>query len=73
MLRFGCPGHWLVQFLLPVSALTVFLAGTLRYFSIQSALTKGMFPVARLTAASITFVLATVIIIVFAIILSARS
>ncbi|KAJ7355551.1 hypothetical protein DFH08DRAFT_690493 [Mycena albidolilacea] len=53
--------------------LVVLAIGTLRYFSIQSALTKGMFPVARLTAASITFVLATVIIIVFAIILSARS
>ncbi|KAK7031363.1 7 transmembrane receptor domain protein [Favolaschia claudopus] len=53
--------------------LVVLALGTIRYFRIQSALTQGMFPVARLTAANITFVLATVIIIVFAIMLSARS
>jgi len=53
--------------------ITVLAFGTIRYFRIQAALTQGMFPVARLTAASITFVLATIIIIVFAIMLSARS
>jgi len=53
--------------------LVVLAFGTTRYFRIQSALTQGMFPVARLTAASVTLVLATIIIIVFAIMLSARS
>ncbi|KAF7370834.1 DUF202 domain-containing protein [Mycena sanguinolenta] len=53
--------------------LVVLTFGTIRYFRIQSALIQGMFPVARLTAASITFVLATIVIIVFAIMLSARS
>ncbi|KAJ7173806.1 hypothetical protein C8R46DRAFT_1256428, partial [Mycena filopes] len=52
--------------------LVVLTLGTIRYFRIQSALTQGMFPVARLTAASITFVLGTIIIVVFAILLSAR-
>ncbi|KAJ7746898.1 hypothetical protein DFH07DRAFT_747913 [Mycena maculata] len=53
--------------------LVVLALGTTRYFRIQAALTKGMFPVARLTAASITFVLGIIIIVVFAILLSARS
>ncbi|KAJ6485918.1 hypothetical protein C8R45DRAFT_286521 [Mycena sanguinolenta] len=53
--------------------LVVLGVGTLRYFRVQAALIQGVFPVARLTTASITFVLATVVIIVFAIILSARS
>ncbi|KAF7356838.1 7 transmembrane receptor (Rhodopsin family) domain protein [Mycena venus] len=53
--------------------LVVLALGTIRYFRIQSALTQGMFPVARLTAASVTFVLATIVILVFAIMLSARS
>jgi hypothetical protein len=55
------------------SARTNLEAGTIRYFRIQYALTHGMFPVARLTTASITFVLATIVILVFSILLSART
>ncbi|KAJ7453965.1 hypothetical protein B0H11DRAFT_1875448 [Mycena galericulata] len=46
--------------------LVVLVLGTIRYFRIQAALTKGMFPVARLTTGSITFVLLSIIIVVFA-------
>ncbi|KAJ7918746.1 hypothetical protein B0H13DRAFT_1606985 [Mycena leptocephala] len=53
--------------------LVVLALGTIRYFRIQYALTHGMFPVARLTTASITFVLATIVILVFSILLSART
>ncbi|KAJ6581233.1 hypothetical protein B0H19DRAFT_1114333 [Mycena capillaripes] len=53
--------------------LVVLALGTVRYFRIQSALTQGMFPVARFTAASVTFCLGTIIVVVFAILLSARS
>ncbi|KAJ7035674.1 hypothetical protein C8F04DRAFT_515029 [Mycena alexandri] len=52
--------------------LVVLTLGTIRYFRIQSALTQGLFPVARFTAASITFILGTIIVLVFAILLSAR-
>ncbi|KAJ7224480.1 hypothetical protein GGX14DRAFT_350730 [Mycena pura] len=53
--------------------LVILALGTTRYFRIQTALVKGMYPVARLTAASITFVLGTIIIVIFAVMLSARS
>ncbi|KAJ7743128.1 hypothetical protein B0H16DRAFT_1561963 [Mycena metata] len=52
--------------------LVVLTLGTIRYFRIQSALTQGLFPVARLTAASITLILGTIIVVLFAILLSAR-
>ncbi|KAJ6496813.1 hypothetical protein DFH09DRAFT_1205102 [Mycena vulgaris] len=53
--------------------LIILALGTTRYFRIQTALTKGKFPVARLTAAALTFGLGTVIAVVFAILLSAQS
>ncbi|KAJ7695113.1 hypothetical protein B0H17DRAFT_1056458 [Mycena rosella] len=53
--------------------LVILTLGTTRYFRIQTALTKGMFPVARITAAGVTFGLGTIITIVFAILLSAQS
>ncbi|KAJ6504852.1 hypothetical protein C8R47DRAFT_968347 [Mycena vitilis] len=53
--------------------LVVLALGTIRYFRIQSALIRGMFPVARLTAAGVTFVLGAITIVVFAILLSARN
>ncbi|KAJ7460595.1 hypothetical protein FB451DRAFT_1405154 [Mycena latifolia] len=52
--------------------LVILATGTTRYFRIQSALTKGMFPVARITAAGVTFGLGAVIIVVFAVLLSAQ-
>ncbi|KAJ7132093.1 hypothetical protein C8R44DRAFT_871083 [Mycena epipterygia] len=53
--------------------LVVLAFGTTRYFRIQSALIQGAFPVARLTAAFITLALGTIIVVVFTILLSARS
>ncbi|KAJ6624975.1 hypothetical protein B0H10DRAFT_1784063 [Mycena sp. CBHHK59/15] len=67
-------GATLVCFGLVVLALGAFgMTGTIRYFSIQKALTKGQYPIARLTAAGITFVLGAVIVVVFAILLSSRN
>ncbi|KAJ7090590.1 hypothetical protein C8R43DRAFT_908379 [Mycena crocata] len=56
-----------------VFGIVVLALGTIRYFRIQSALTKGMFPVARFTAASITFVLGAVVVVVFAILVAGRN
>ncbi|KAJ7623444.1 hypothetical protein FB45DRAFT_870002 [Roridomyces roridus] len=53
--------------------LVVLALGTNRYFAIQSGLTKGLFPVARLTTALITLVLGTVIVVIFGILVSARA
>ncbi|THV03621.1 hypothetical protein K435DRAFT_650930 [Dendrothele bispora CBS 962.96] len=50
----------------------VLLIGTTRYFTIQSALTRGKFPVARVTIASMAFILATIVIIVFVILVTGR-
>ncbi|KAE9407907.1 hypothetical protein BT96DRAFT_1033791 [Gymnopus androsaceus JB14] len=44
----------------------VLLVGIFRYFTVQHALTKGTFPVARLMMAAITMVLAAIITTVFA-------
>ncbi|KAJ7089653.1 hypothetical protein B0H15DRAFT_265140 [Mycena belliarum] len=53
--------------------LLILAMGTMRYFRIQTALTKGNFPVARVTTAMLAFSLGTVIVVVFAILLSAHS
>ncbi|KAF8869081.1 hypothetical protein BD779DRAFT_1458407 [Infundibulicybe gibba] len=44
--------------------------GAARYFSVQNALTKGVFPVSRVGIMGITLSLATIVIIVFAILVS---
>ncbi|KAF5347517.1 hypothetical protein D9758_014512 [Tetrapyrgos nigripes] len=46
--------------------------GTLRYFRIQSALTQGKFPVARVTIAGMAFILGVIVIVVFVILVSGR-
>lgn len=44
----------------------------MRYFTIQSALTKGSFPVARVTIAFIAVVLSALVVIVFGVLVSVR-
>ncbi|KAF4577119.1 DUF202 domain-containing protein [Pleurotus pulmonarius] len=44
--------------------------GTIRYFTIQKALTKGMFPIARFTMTGIAIALGIVIIIVFSLLVA---
>ncbi|KDQ62266.1 hypothetical protein JAAARDRAFT_30163 [Jaapia argillacea MUCL 33604] len=62
----------------PIGATAVFLglltlaAGVTRYFSVQSSLTKGTFPVARFFMISMAVVLATLICIVFGILVAVR-
>ncbi|KAF5347535.1 hypothetical protein D9758_014507 [Tetrapyrgos nigripes] len=46
--------------------------GTLRYFRIQSALTKGKFPVARVTIAGMAFILGVIVVVVFVILVSGK-
>jgi len=48
-----------------IMGLVVLAIGITRYFSVQRALTKGMFPVARLTVATISIVLGTLVAVVF--------
>ncbi|KAK7464876.1 hypothetical protein VKT23_006084 [Stygiomarasmius scandens] len=50
----------------------VLLIGTTRYFTVQSALTQGKFPVARVVIAGMAFILACIVIIVFVILVSGK-
>ena len=60
----------------PLGAVTVALAfavlliGFVRFFTIQNALTRGKFPVARATVAGMSLALAGVVVVVFAVILA---
>jgi len=53
-----------------ITGLFTLLIGINRYFSIQDALTKGHYPVARLTVAFLAVVLAAIVVIVFGILVS---
>ncbi|KIM78477.1 hypothetical protein PILCRDRAFT_98382 [Piloderma croceum F 1598] len=55
-----------------VLGLVVLVIGLVRYFTIQSALTKGSFPVARVTVAFIAVVLSALVVIVFGVLVSVR-
>ena len=46
--------------------------GLVRYFTIQTALTKGCFPVARVIIAFIAIVLSTLVVIVFGVLVGVR-
>lgn len=46
--------------------------GALRYFLVQDALIRGVYPVARISASVLSFVLLAIILVVFVIILAAR-
>jgi len=53
-----------------IFALIILAVGSFRYFSTQSALVRGYFPVARNSITAIAFVLGTLVGIVFAIIIA---
>ncbi|KZP19253.1 hypothetical protein FIBSPDRAFT_693312, partial [Athelia psychrophila] len=63
------------QFARPLGATTVALAfiilliGFVRFFTIQSALTRGKFPVARVTVVGMALALGAVVVVVFSVIL----
>ncbi|KAK0441220.1 uncharacterized protein EV420DRAFT_1580318 [Desarmillaria tabescens] len=63
----------------PLGATTVLLAlgvlavGVSRYFSVQVALTEGKFPVARIVSVIITGCMVTLIALLFAFVLAART
>jgi len=62
----------------PLGAITVMMGlivlvmGLVRYFSIQSALTKGNFPIARVTIAFIAVVLSALVVVVFGVLVGVR-
>jgi hypothetical protein len=47
--------------------------GVYRYFIIQSSLSKGVFPITRFGVAGIAIILAVVVVIVFAVLVSGKS
>jgi len=55
-----------------IMGLFVLAIGFIRYFSVQTALTKGNFPVARVTIAFIAVVLSALIAIVFGILVGVK-
>ncbi|TFK70365.1 hypothetical protein BDN72DRAFT_839069 [Pluteus cervinus] len=69
----SAPPRLIHPFVRPIGALTVIFGlavlviGVVRYFSIQTALTKGQFPVARLSAGGISLALTVLITLTFAI------
>ncbi|KZP14037.1 hypothetical protein FIBSPDRAFT_698999, partial [Athelia psychrophila] len=46
-------------------AFSILLVGSVRFFTIQSALTRGKFPVARVTVAGMALALGAVVVMVF--------
>lgn len=48
-------------------------SGIIRYFSIQRALAKGLFPVARIGVTGITLIMGVIIVVVFAILTAERN
>ncbi|KAF9497708.1 hypothetical protein BDN71DRAFT_1387267 [Pleurotus eryngii] len=72
-------GRSLRQFAVPLGAtmlvfgFVVLSVGTIRYFTIQKALTKGMFPIARFIMTGIAIALGIVIIIVFSLLVAERN
>lgn len=66
------------KFARPLGATTVLLGliilffGMVRYFMVQVALPKGLFPAARSLVVGITFILAVLITITFGVLLSER-
>jgi hypothetical protein len=52
--------------------MAVLAIGVTRYFSIQSALTRGKFPVARVTVAAITTGLSVLVILVFSVLVAVK-
>lgn len=64
------------RFARPLGAITIAFAfamlviGFVRFFTIQTALTRGKFPVARVTVAAMSLALAGVVVVVFGIILA---
>lgn len=48
------------------------LSGVLRYFTVQTALTKGMFPVARIAISVIALALGVLIVLTFGILVAGR-
>ncbi|KAF9465370.1 hypothetical protein BDZ94DRAFT_1214909 [Collybia nuda] len=57
---------------LVIFGLFVLMIGVYRYFVIQNALTKGVFPAARSAVGGITIILCVIIIIVFAVLISGK-
>jgi len=70
--------HRLHKYIQPLGAaaivlgLMVLVIGVIRYFSVQSALTKGRFPVARVVTAGMALALAALIILTFGILLAGK-
>ncbi|KAG5728619.1 hypothetical protein E4T56_gene1983 [Termitomyces sp. T112] len=68
----------LLPYIRPLGAFTIILGlivlliGVVRYFSVQAALTKGYFPVARVATGFITLVLSSLVIVTFAILVARR-
>jgi len=62
----------------PLGAITVFFGlvvlviGVTRYFTVQAALTRGNFPVARVTIAGVALFLCTLVAVVFGILVSGQ-
>jgi len=52
--------------------LVVLIIGLVRYFTIQTALTKGRFPVARVIMAFIAIVLSALVVTVFGVLVGVR-
>ncbi|GLB38297.1 putative protein with domain of unknown function (DUF202) [Lyophyllum shimeji] len=72
-------GHRLHAYIRPLGAVTIILGlivlmiGVVRYFSVQAALTRGTFPVARAVTGFITMALTLLVIVMFGILLAGKS
>ena len=66
------------RFARPLGALMIIIGlftlavGVVRYFMVQDALIRGVYPVARISTTALSFVMLSLVIVVFVIILIAR-
>jgi len=70
--------HQIQQYARPLGAITVIMGlfvlvvGVTRYFTIQTALPQGKFPVARITIAFVSAVLSALVVVVFGVLVGVR-
>lgn len=55
-----------------IIGLFTLVLGVVRYFTIQGALIRGMYPVARISAILVTIALCIIVLVVFVILLAVR-
>ncbi|KAI0917565.1 hypothetical protein AcW1_007266 [Taiwanofungus camphoratus] len=74
----GTTNQAVLKYARPLGAIIIIIGlctlvlGAIRYFLVQNALLRGMYPAARMSALWLTFALSAIIVVVFAVLLAVR-